>query len=90
MENRQRDLARYRLDKAREDLDSARLNLENNKFAPSINRAYYAMFHAVRALFANEKFVSMSKLGSGGLKDKRVIVQGYGNVGYWAAKHLHA
>jgi hypothetical protein len=39
MENRQRDLAQYRLEKAKENLDSSLLNLENNKFAPSINRS---------------------------------------------------
>jgi glutamate dehydrogenase (NAD(P)+) len=46
--------------------------------------------YGIRELFSNEKFIKQSKLTTGGLKDKRVILQGYGNVGYWTAKHLHS
>lgn len=63
MEKRQLDLSRYRMEKAKEDLDSSKLNLENKKFSPSINRSYYAMFHAVRALLALEKFDSKKHSG---------------------------
>ena len=45
------------------------------------------IFFGMRELLSNEKFIQQSKL-AGGLKDKRVIIQGYGNVGYWTAKHL--
>ena len=41
-------------------------------------------------MFSNEKFINQAKFTQGGLKDKRVIIQGYGNVGYWAAKHLQS
>lgn len=51
-------LSNYRLDKAKEDLDTAKVNLENNKISQSVNRSYYAMFHAVRALLAIECFDS--------------------------------
>lgn len=63
MEKRQRDLSRYRIEKAKEDLESSKLNMDNKKFSPSINRSYYAMFHAVRALLALEKFDSKKHSG---------------------------
>ena len=52
MENRQLDLCRYRLDKAKDDLRVSKSNLENKNFSQSINRSYYSMFHAVRAVLA--------------------------------------
>lgn len=63
MEKRQLDLSHYRMEKAREDLSSSKLNLDNKKFSTSINRSYYSMFHAVRALFALEKFDSKKHSG---------------------------
>lgn len=50
MEKRQRELATYRLDKATDDLETAEINLKNRKFSQSINRSYYSIFHALRAL----------------------------------------
>ncbi len=58
-------LADYRLQKAKEDMETARVNMKHSKFSQSINRSYYAIFHAVRALLAlrqlnnAEKFISM-------------------------------
>ncbi|MCP5107131.1 MAG: HEPN domain-containing protein [bacterium] len=63
MGKRQLDLSHYRMEKAKEDLSSSKLNLDDKKFSPSINRSYYAMFHAVRALFALEKFDSKKHSG---------------------------
>lgn len=63
MEKRQLDLSNYRMEKAKEDLNSSKLNLDHKKFATSINRSYYAMFHAVRALFTLEKFDSKKHSG---------------------------
>ncbi len=51
-------LADYRLQKAKEDMETARVNIKHSKFSQSINRSYYAIFHAVRALLAFEKFDS--------------------------------
>lgn len=56
MEKEQLDLSKYRLEKANDDLAVSRLNLDNKKYSQSINRSYYAMFHAVRALLALEGF----------------------------------
>jgi uncharacterized protein (UPF0332 family) len=63
MEKRQRDLAAYRLDKAKDDLETDEINLTNNKFAQSINRSYYSIFHALRALLALDTFDSKKHTG---------------------------
>jgi uncharacterized protein (UPF0332 family) len=63
MDKRQLDLSRYRMEKAKADLSTSKLNLENKKFSQSINRSYYSMFHAVRALLALEKYDSRKHSG---------------------------
>lgn len=63
MENRLSVLSKYRLEKAKEDLEASELMLKNGKFSQSINRSYYAIFHAVRALLALDKFDSQKHSG---------------------------
>ncbi len=63
MENRLRDLSKYRIEKAKDDLETSEIMLENNKYSQSINRSYYAMFHAVRSLLALDKFDSHKHSG---------------------------
>lgn len=63
MEKRQLDLSNYRMEKAKDELDTADLMFKNNKFSQSINRSYYAMFHAVRALLALDKYDSRKHTG---------------------------
>lgn len=46
------DLSNYRLAKAKDLLLQAKLLDENEKFDGSINRSYYAIFNAIRALLA--------------------------------------
>ncbi|MEI6287396.1 MAG: HEPN domain-containing protein [Bacillota bacterium] len=45
-------LMKYRLEKAKADLCVAKENLGSDRYAQAANRAYYAMFHATRALLA--------------------------------------
>ena len=52
------DLSRYRLEKAREDLETAAENIEAGKFRASVNRSYYAVFHALRSITALDQFDS--------------------------------
>ena len=52
------DLSRYRLEKAKEDLETAEENLIGGKYRASINRSYYAVFHALRAVTALDRFDS--------------------------------
>lgn len=63
MENRLSDLSNYRFEKAKEDLEASELMLKNGKLSQSINRSYYAIFHAVRALLALDKFDSQKHSG---------------------------
>jgi len=51
-------LSNYRMEKAKQDLETAKITFEHNKLAQSVNRSYYAIFHAVRALLAYDKFDS--------------------------------
>lgn len=57
------DLSRYRLETAREDLETARSNLRNGNLRASINRSYYAIFRALRAVTALEQFDSSKHSG---------------------------
>ncbi len=43
-------LSDYRMKKAEEMLADARFNLEHGRYATSVNRSYYAMLNAARAL----------------------------------------
>ena len=52
------DLSSYRLKKAEDNLSASKLLYDNNDFSGSINRSYYAIFHAVRAVTALDGFDS--------------------------------
>ena len=43
-------LSRYRLDRAKEDLEAAKGNYQLEFYKVAINRSYYAIFHAIRAV----------------------------------------
>lgn len=58
MEGSVTDLCRYRLERAKEDLETAGENLSGGKYRASVNRAYYAVFHALRAITALDHFDS--------------------------------
>ena len=45
-------LARYRIDKAYECIRESELMLDNEMFSGSVNRSYYAIFNAARAVLA--------------------------------------
>lgn len=52
------ELSKYRMEKAKECLSDAIDAFEENRLANSVNRSYYAMFHATRALLAIDSFDS--------------------------------
>ncbi len=58
MDERVKILSDYRMDKAKQDMETAKINFDNNKLAQSVNRSYYAIFHALRALIAYDIFDS--------------------------------
>ena len=43
-------LSEYRLNRAKEDLEAARRNHQLGFYKVAINRSYYAIFHAIRAV----------------------------------------
>ena len=47
-----KDLSEYRLTKANETLETAKRDLLAKDYASANNRAYYAVFHAMRAVLA--------------------------------------
>jgi uncharacterized protein (UPF0332 family) len=63
MDDRIIDLSRYRMEKAKEDLSAARLLLDSGLFKQSINRSYYSIFHASRALLAYDRLDSRKHSG---------------------------
>ncbi|HBC85101.1 MAG TPA: HEPN domain-containing protein [Clostridiales bacterium] len=48
-------LSNYRLEQAKENLEEATVLFENNKYKGASNRAYYLIFHAVKAVLAIEQ-----------------------------------
>ena len=47
-----RDISNYRIRMAKEDLDTAAELLESGRYKGAVNRAYYAVFHSIRAILA--------------------------------------
>lgn len=58
-----RSLSEYRLSKAKKLLTQSELLLTNHQYDGSINRSYYAIFNAVRALLALMRVDSRSHQG---------------------------
>ena len=63
MQHSIKDLILYRLEKSKEDLESAEILFKKKKHTQSLNRSYYAIFHAIRALLALDKFDSRKHSG---------------------------
>ncbi|MEW6703156.1 MAG: HEPN domain-containing protein [Bacteroidota bacterium] len=63
MDQKAKDLARYRIKKAKEELFAARELCKLGLFSQSLNRSYYTMFHAARSLLAIEKIDSKKHSG---------------------------
>ena len=50
------DLSKYRFETAREDLEIAKMLFDAGKWKASLNRSYYAIFHALRSVTALDRF----------------------------------
>lgn len=57
------ELSDYRFARAEEDLKSARILFENFLYKQAVNRSYYAVFHATRAILALDNFDSKKHSG---------------------------
>ena len=58
-----KELAAHRFVRAEEELSTADLLLKNSSFRSSLNRSYYAIFHALRAVNALDEFDSSRHSG---------------------------
>ena len=58
MEGSVTDLSKYRLIRAKEDLETAKRNYADRSLRASVNRSYYAIFHALRSIAALDQFDS--------------------------------
>ena len=56
-------LSAHRFKRAKEELSTAELLLHNMNFRSSINRSYYAIFHAIRSINALDGFDSSKHSG---------------------------
>lgn len=63
MEGGLRELADYRMDRAKEMLRAAEDNLRIGQWKTALNRSYYAIFHAMRAVNILEGFDSSKHFG---------------------------
>lgn len=52
MEGSIRDLSKYRFECSIESLEDAKIMFENKRYKNTLNRAYYSIFHAIRAVNA--------------------------------------
>ena len=52
MEGSMTELSKYRFETAKSDLNTAKLLYELKEFRSSVNRSYYAIFHAMRSVLA--------------------------------------
>lgn len=58
-----KELSAHRFQRATEELSTAELLLKNGMFRSSINRSYYSIFHAIRAVNALDGFDSSKHSG---------------------------
>lgn len=89
MENKKKTLSDYRLKKAKEDLHTAKIMLENQKPAQSVNRSYYAIFHAVRALLAFDLFDSKRHSSIIGYFNQQYIASGYRDSAFFPGNKIN-
>lgn len=70
------DLSRYRFDIAREDLKAAKTLMKEGQVRASVNRSYYAIFHALRSVTALDGFDSRKHSGIIAYFNKTYIKEG--------------
>ena len=63
MEGSVKELSRYRFEMSVENLEDAQIMYENKRYKNTLNRAYYSIFHAIRAVTALDGFDSSKHSG---------------------------
>ncbi len=54
LDDKRKDLSEYRMNDALSTLKTSKLLYENSSYKDSINRCYYAVFYAIKAILALE------------------------------------
>ena len=76
MEGSMIDLSKYRFDTAIDELDTSKELLKTQKYKASVNRSYYAIFHALRAVTALDDFDSSKHSGIIAFFNKTYVKEG--------------
>jgi len=76
------DLSKYRLETAKEDLATAKKNLGDGSYRASVNRSYYAIFHALRAITALDQFDSGKHSGIIAYVNQHYVKEGIFDKGF--------
>lgn len=76
MEGSLKELAAYRMERAKEMLVAAQDNLEIGQLKTSLNRSYYAIFHAMRAVNILKGFDSSKHSGVIAFFNKEYLKEG--------------
>lgn len=76
MESGMMELSKYRYERAKEAFTDAGMLLEQKRFAASVNRSYYAIFHALRAVTALDGFDSGKHSGVIAYINKMYVKEG--------------
>lgn len=63
MEERVKELSKYRFETSLENLEDAKLMFENERYKNALNRAYYSIFHAIRSVNTLNGFDSSKHSG---------------------------
>lgn len=82
MQPKIRDLCKYRLEKSKEDLKAAQILIKEGLYSQTLNRSYYAIFHAIRALFALDEFEARKHSGLIVYFNKNYVSAGIFEKGY--------
>ena len=72
-----KDYVIYRIERSKEDLDAAHLLFNSGNYRIANNRAYYAIFHALRAVLTFDNFDTSKHSGVIAEFRRRYIKKGY-------------
>lgn len=70
------DLSKYRFQTAEDELDTAIVLRDGKKYKASVNRSYYAIFHALRAVTVLDGFDSSKHSGVIAFFNKSYVKEG--------------
>lgn len=82
MEGSIKELSQYRFQRACEDYETAQLLLKSKNLKASVNRSYYAIFHALRAVTALDQFDSSKHSGIIAYINRNYVKEGIFDKGF--------